>query len=582
MWKQMRHSGRLAALLLAAAMLLAACGGQAPDNGAEEPEIFSITAAVSAESRADVEAHHLYENLMAWADDGRGFARLVPGQAEHYTVETDYTGCATYTFTLRRGLTWSDGQAVTAGDFADAWRRLADPAAGREDAALLEIVAGYDQVRETGDTSLLAVSAPDERTFVVTLSGTSAYFLEELCAGSATMPVRRDLLTAAGEMDGTVTNGPYRLSRAGGELLVRSQSYRAAAGVGPEQIYLETAGDSQGDYQRFLAGELDLVTELPQSALQTLAESGFWVSEPVSATYGIVLNTRQAPFDSLAVRQAFRLAVDEAAVVAALGDLTRRPAVGLVPYGVGDYSQRPETEETPAEEPVLPDPNAPAEPETPDTLWDFRAHSQELVTAPAESDYAADCLQAQALMAQAGYAGGGGFPVVEYLYVDSQEGRLAAQTLQDMWQQQLGVTVTLRSATEEEYAAALSSGQEGEGGGAPAFTMAAQWFTASCSDAESFLSQWHSASSDNFSGYASDAFDILLGSAAAALSPDVRDARDAYLHDAEAILLSDSAVVPLYYQGSSFLLAEGLTGLYRGPDGLCFLSQVTPDAGDAG
>ena len=125
MWKQMRHSGRLAALLLAAAMLLAACGGQAPDNGAEEPEIFSITAAVSAESRADVEAHHLYENLMAWADDGRGFARLVPGQAEDYTVETDYTGCATYTFTLRRGLTWSDGQAVTAGDFADAWRRLA-------------------------------------------------------------------------------------------------------------------------------------------------------------------------------------------------------------------------------------------------------------------------------------------------------------------------------------------------------------------------------------------------------------------------------------------------------------------------
>ena len=72
-------------------------------------------------------------------------------------------------------------------------------------------------------------------------------------------------------------------------------------------------------------------------------------------------------------------------------------------------------------------------------------------------------------------------------------------------------------------------------------------------------------------GYASDAFDILLNSARAAVSPD---ARDAYLHDAEAILLGDSPVIPVLCRGGSFQLAEGLAGLYRSPDQVFFLYGV--------
>ena len=72
-------------------------------------------------------------------------------------------------------------------------------------------------------------------------------------------------------------------------------------------------------------------------------------------------------------------------------------------------------------------------------------------------------------------------------------------------------------------------------------------------------------------GYASDAFDILLDAARSAVSPD---ARDAYLHDAEAILLKDSPVIPILCQGGSFQLSEGLDGLYRAPDGVFFLYSV--------
>lgn len=436
----------LLALLLALAMVLTACG-QDQNTGSQgedgEGDLFTVTAAVSgAQDTLDPGAStaqggetilfHLYENLMRWSDGGDGHAVLSPGQALSYEVETDYAGNATYTFTLRQGIQWSDGEAVTAQDFAAAWRRLADPANDLPHRELLSVVSGYDQVQETGDPSLLAVSAPDDGTFVVTLNGSPAYFLEELCAGAYTMPVREDLISGGSLADGSVTNGAYTAaSLSSREVeLTRSETYYDSAAVGPDVLRFVTVGDSESDYEAYLAGELDLIQDLPASVLQELESTGTWLPEAVTATYAVVLNTQQPPFDDVNVRQAFRLAVDTQALVDALGDLTARAAVGLIPYGVTDYGQHEEAAE---EEPAVPDPNAAPVQETPEPQWDFRIHSQELVTLPESGSYEENCRQAQALMAQAGYAGGGSFPVVEYLYVESDAGRAVAQALQSMW-----------------------------------------------------------------------------------------------------------------------------------------------------
>lgn len=586
----------LLALLLA---LLTACGGQG--DGQEEQPPYHLTVRVSeAQPTLDparVTARggeavlfHLYENLMRWEDDGKGWAIVGYGQAEDYAVETDYAGNSTYTFTLREDIVWSDGAAVTSEDFAAAWRRLADPANDLPHRTLLEAVSGYQEVQETGDASLLGVSAPDARTFVVSLQGSPSYFLEELCASAYTMPVR------AGEAGG-VTNGPYTAAASGEEItLTRSETYYAANPQGPETIRFIPLSDRQADYDALQAGEADLVVDLPEEPLEALVDSGLWTPEPVARTYGVLLNTRRTPFDDPNVRLAFHLAVDRQALAEALGDPALRPAPGVVPYGVADYSKRPVEEEE--EEPVLPDPNAAPAPEEPaPTCWDFRSHSLHLVTAEHTHDYEADRNYAQALLAQAGYAGGSGFPAVEYLYVDGPAfNRALAEALRDMWKECLGVTVAIRGVSEEAYREALlpvqpeESGEEDaeEGGEAqesagesedgavpvPAFTMAAQAFVPPYSDAGALLESWYSESPANAAGYASEAFDILIASARAAVSPD---ARDAYLHDAEAILLQDSPVIPLLCQGGSYALREGLTGLYRRPNGVYFLQDVTPE-----
>ena len=106
------------------------------------------------------------EGLLRRLPDGT----MAEGCAENYSVSADGLR---YTFTLR-DMKWSDGQKVTAADFVYAWQRLADPATASPNHALMSVVAGYDEVCESGDKTKLQVSAKDDTTFVVTLSAPCA------------------------------------------------------------------------------------------------------------------------------------------------------------------------------------------------------------------------------------------------------------------------------------------------------------------------------------------------------------------------------------------------------------------------
>ena len=137
-------------------------------------------------------------------------------------METDFAGNATYTFTLRNDIVWSDGQNVTAYQFVAAWQRLADPAYESPHHELMRCIAGYEEVRATGDNSLLAVSAPDSRTFVVTLNGNAPYFLEVVCASAYTMPIRTYL--PENSENQFITNGAYTVSEFSSQAVVLTKS----------------------------------------------------------------------------------------------------------------------------------------------------------------------------------------------------------------------------------------------------------------------------------------------------------------------------------------------------------------------
>ena len=269
----MKAIKRITALALCALMLLGLLSGCGEKKQGDEKFVLnasvcnvidSLDPAMNTDTDADSVFYALYENLMRESDDGSGEVTLTNGMAKEYAEETNYDGSVTYRFTLRSTARWSDGEKVTADDFVYAWQRLADPATDSPNHALMSVVAGYDEVRETGDKTKLQVSAKDESTFVVTLSAPCAYFIEGICTAVATMPLRRDLTENGGGFDtpDLVSNGAYHVSAwtKSSELpAARNDEYYEARLVGPDELNFIFTANADEAWQLYEAGEIDYI-----------------------------------------------------------------------------------------------------------------------------------------------------------------------------------------------------------------------------------------------------------------------------------------------------------------------------------
>ena len=315
----MKMLRRSVCLLLCAALfltLLAGCGKQ------EEPaEDFVVSAAVCGPletldptMNTDVGTESLlstlFEGLMRMRDDGAGKAVAVAGIAKEYIEEKNYDDTVTYTFTLRSAARWSDGERVTAEDFVYAWQRLVDPATASPNASLLSMVAGYDEVRESGDVSLLGVKAKGESTFLVTLSRPCAYFITSVCTSPATAPLRRDLVEGNASWAATadiVTNGPYTVGtwvKAAQLQTKRNGEYYESKLVVPDSICFRFETDAQTNYDQLLAGELDYTAKLPYAAIEQLAEDETWQPAPLAETVCVLYNHLTDTFSDAQLRRA--------------------------------------------------------------------------------------------------------------------------------------------------------------------------------------------------------------------------------------------------------------------------------------
>ena len=290
---------RLGALILAGALcliLLAGCAGE------EAAVSLSVCVGSAPESLDPIYAQtavdqtilvHLYDNLMRVAVDVSGNTTVTNGMAKSVEQEENTDGTVTYTFRLQSAK-WSDGRAVRASDFVYAWRRLADPASQSPYASLLSVVAGYEEARSTGDMSHLQISAKNDTTFVVILTGSHDWFLREVCTAPATMPLRQDVVAALKEAadeknakaedwetvvrwwwDPTalVTNGPYQAEsyEKGASLstVASERYYRSAAG--PKALTFYFAGTPEAAQTLYNEHTVDAVWPLTDARLAELS-----------------------------------------------------------------------------------------------------------------------------------------------------------------------------------------------------------------------------------------------------------------------------------------------------------------------
>lgn len=555
----MRNWKRTWALLTAAALslgLFTGCGRSGEELALSvcvggEPEELDPIYAVETADRTVIA--HLYENLMRRTTDVSGETAVTGAAARDYTEEVNPDGTVTYTFEIRGE--WSDGRPVTAADFVFAWQRLADPANGAPEASLLSAVAGYDTVRETGDPTALQVTAEDDRTLVVVLSGTCDWFLSEVCTSTAAMPLRQDLLPGreaaeegageapeeAGEdadetswwtdVEGLVTNGPYQVSgyAAGESLTLTAREDRDG---GPGTIVFRFADTAEAAQALYDSRETDFLSVLTEERTAALAAEESGDTAPEAGVYTVVFNCGHDALMDPLVRRAMSIGIDRTAAAEAAG-AAASPAGGLVPPGV------PENGEA-----------------------DFRTVGG--VLTESGPDRMEELRQeAQALLREAGYADARDMGALEYLYVDEGAAGAVAEVLTDSWSA-MGLTVTARAVTEEELAAALTEGT---------FSIAGTEIRPVGYDPECYLMKWGSAREENAARYANSAYDMLLSIIAGA---EDDAARMGCLHDAEAMLMEDGAVAPVYTAVTAWTLRDDLTGVLRDGRGWFDFTGVTP------
>lgn len=494
---------------------------------ASEPN--SIDPALNSAVDGAIMTHHAFEGLLKWVDDGEGNAKLAPGQAESWDVSEDGLK---WTFHLRDGITWNDGKPVTAQDFVFAWNRLVDPATAADYRYMLDMIKGYDENK-------LAISAPDEKTLEVELSAMCPYF-EEIMAFPASFPVREDVVAKEDwttKPETYITNGAYKMTEWNHNqniLMEKREDYYDAANVKAPKINFHLQDDINAMYASYRSGELDFIEQFPTEEIPNLLASGELKIKPYVGTYYVSFNNQLEPFNNPKVREAFSLAIDRNFIVNTVTGSGETPAPGFVPAGVGDAEEGK----------------------------DFRTVGGEYYSVKPE-DYEANCEKARELLKEAGYENGQGFPVVEFLYNTSESHKAIAEALQNMWQEQLGVQVTLQN---QEWNVFLTERKKGN------YSIARDGWIADYNDPMSFLDMFVTGSGNNNPQYSNPKFDELIKKAKVTTDPAERFK---LMHEAEDLAFGeDVCATPLYYYVNKFMIKPNIKGLYYTPLGFFFFGNT--------
>ncbi|MGI6763995.1 MAG: peptide ABC transporter substrate-binding protein [Anaerovoracaceae bacterium] len=542
---------RLFALLLAFCMVftLAACGGGGEEPGGEATldisvcfasEPSTIDPALNTAVDGAIMLQHTFEGLIKWVDDGEGNATLAPGMAESWDVSEDGT---VYTFHLREDALWSDGEPVTAYDFEYAWKRVVDPETAADYSYMLDCVKNGPEIIYVGTMSPddLAAVALDEKTFEVTLHTAIPYFIE-IAAFPATFPVRQDIIEEYGDQwtfdpATYIGNGPYMMSEWVHNsyiMMVKNPNYYDYDKLGPDSIKFALMDDNNAILAAFNSGELDFAENPPVDEIPALLESGQLKVADYIGTYFVCFQTQKEPFDDPRVREAFSLVIDRNYIVNQISRAGETPAGGYVPNGIYD-----------AEGPGS----------------DFREVGGDYYSMD-DADYAAKCDRARELLAEAGYPNGEGFPIVEYLYNTHDNHRAIGEALQNMWQTELGVQVTL---TNQDWAVFIDTRKNGD------FTFARHGWIADYNDPITFLDMWITTSGNNDAQYNNSEYDALIAKAKATV--DVTE-RMSIMHEAEDMLMAEHVVAPIYFYTQPYMVADDLQGWYYTPLGYFFFAYT--------
>jgi len=459
-----------------------------------------------------------FDGLTRTNEDGK------PHESIAEKIEVSPDGL-TYTFKLRDAK-WSNGDPVTAHDFEFAWKRVLDPKTAANYAYQLYYVKNAEKANK-GEAKLddVGVKALDDKTLEVKLENPTPYFLE-LTAFYTYYPVNKKVVEAdpkwANDAKTHVGNGPFKLEsweHKSKLVLVKNDNYWDKDAVKLDRIEFSMVEDENTELSMFENGELDWagqpLSNLPIDAIPALKDSGTLKTQPIAGTYWYKFNVEQAPFNNVKIRKAFTYALNRQAIIDNVTQTNQQPAMGAVPPSM---SLKPDGY--------------------------FKDNDVETAKKLLEEG-----------MKELGITK---LPPITLSYNTSENHKKIAEAIQDQWKKAFGVEVKLENKEWKVYLEDMHQGK---------FQIGRMGWLGDFNDPINFLELYKDKDGgNNDTRWENPKYKELLNKSALETDPEKRKA---ILAEAEAILMDEMPIAPIYFYTQSWVQNENVKGVIM--DGLGFV-----------
>ncbi len=433
---------------------------------------------------------------------------LQPALAESWSSSPDRK---IWTFTIRQGVKWSDGQELKAQHVLDSWERLLNPHTASEYAYPLYVIKNAKAYNkgELKDFSKVGVSVNNKKSqLIVELKQAMSEF-PYLVSHSSTYPVRKDVIQKYGnrwtEPKNLVTLGAYELKKWEHDkqiLLQRNDNYYKLPLSKIKNVILYMISEPVTAFNLFEQGRLDAVIP-PATQLPILRKRKNYKEHGILGIYYYGFHVNKKPFRNVLVRKAFSQAINKKQITDLLqgGQI---PLYGWIPTGVFGYDSSV---------------GLPFDPE-----------------------------KANHLMDEAGYEDRSLFPKVKLSYNTDENHKRIAENIQSQLKKNLKIRIELSNEEWKTYLQSLKVGRQ---------EIYRMGWLADYPSPDNFMTLMTSDSENNRTFWGNTQYDQLTRQARSLL--DNKKRAQLYKKAQKLLVEEGIPVIPIYSSRSHWLISDRVT-----------------------